>query len=89
MKRICSLVSCINHFYYIISVFSSINCIIMYLFGKYGRPHFNENIFLFIGVTLDKARGTEVWDPDVKPDLNESSHVFRGEHTLLVKQVNN
>lgn len=38
---------------------------------------------------MDKARSTEVWDPDVKPDLNDSSHVFRGEHTLLVKQVYN
>lgn len=45
--------------------------------------------FFLIGVTLDKARSTEVWDPDVKPDLNDSSHVFRGEHTLLVKQVYN
>jgi len=41
----------------------------------------------FIGVTLDKTKATEVWDPDVKPDANDSSHVFRGEHTLLVKQV--
>jgi len=41
----------------------------------------------FIGVTLDKTKGTEVWDPDVKSDANDSSHVFRGEHTLLVKQV--
>lgn len=44
--------------------------------------------FIFIGVTLDKGKNTEVWDPDVKPDANDSSHVFRGEHTLLVKQVN-
>lgn len=42
-----------------------------------------------IGVTLDKTKCTEVWDPDVKPDANDSSHVFRGEHTLLVKQVCN
>lgn len=42
----------------------------------------------FIGVTLDKAKTSEVWDPDVKPDANDSSNVFRGEHTLLVKQVN-
>lgn len=39
-------------------------------------------------MTLEKTRTTEVWDPDVKPDANDSSHVFRGEHTLLVKQVN-
>lgn len=43
---------------------------------------------IFVGVTLEKTRTTEVWDPDVKPDANDSSHVFRGEHTLLVKQVN-
>lgn len=42
---------------------------------------------IILGVTLDKTKGTEVWDPDVKPDANDSSHVFRGEHTLLVKQV--
>ncbi|XP_025204149.1 nucleoplasmin-like protein isoform X4 [Melanaphis sacchari] len=41
----------------------------------------------FWGVTLDKTKVTEVWDPDVKPDANDSSHVFRGEHTLLVKQA--
>ncbi|XP_015371695.1 PREDICTED: mitotic apparatus protein p62-like isoform X4 [Diuraphis noxia] len=41
----------------------------------------------FWGVTLDKTKATEVWDPDVKPDANDSSHVFRGEHTLLVKQA--
>lgn len=41
----------------------------------------------FWGVTLDKTKNTEVWDPDVKPDANDSSHVFRGEHTLLVKQA--
>lgn len=50
------------------------------------------NIYIYIlkiilGVTLDKTKGTEVWDPDVKPDANDSTHVFRGEHTLLVKQV--
>ncbi|XP_050435817.1 nucleoplasmin-like protein ANO39 isoform X2 [Adelges cooleyi] len=41
----------------------------------------------FWGVTLDKTKNVEVWDPDVKPDANDSSHVFRGEHTLLVKQA--
>lgn len=41
----------------------------------------------FWGVTLDKTKNTEVWDPDVKPDANDTPHVFRGEHTLLVKQA--
>ncbi|XP_050534226.1 mitotic apparatus protein p62-like isoform X3 [Daktulosphaira vitifoliae] len=41
----------------------------------------------FWGVTLDKTKNVEIWDPDVKPDANDSSHVFRGEHTLLVKQA--
>lgn len=36
---------------------------------------------------MDKTKNVEVWDPDVKQDANDSSHVFRGEHTLLVKQV--
>lgn len=45
------------------------------------------NVAFFIGVTLDKTKGTEVWDPDVKNDSNDSANVFRGEHTLLVKQV--
>lgn len=44
-------------------------------------------LFFSLGVTLDKTKNTEVWDPDVKHDTNESSHLFRGEHTLLVKQV--
>lgn len=41
------------------------------------------------GLTLDKDKKSEVWDPEVKSgagDANESQGM-RGEHTLLVKQV--
>jgi len=36
---------------------------------------------------LSKDKTAEVWDPDMKPEVNDSAQGFRGEHTLLVKQV--
>lgn len=38
-------------------------------------------------MTLDKSQASETWDPDRGSDPNESTGL-RGEHTLLVKQVN-
>lgn len=45
-------------------------------------------ITFFIGLTLDKNKTSDIWDPDVKGDANDSAQGYRGEHTLLVKQVN-
>lgn len=41
----------------------------------------------FWGLTLDKNKTTDLWDPDVKNDANDSTQGYRGEHTLLVKQA--
>ncbi|XP_018901241.1 nucleoplasmin-like protein isoform X1 [Bemisia tabaci] len=41
------------------------------------------------GLTLDKNKTSETWDPDpdLKPDANESAQSYRGEHSLIVKQA--
>jgi nucleophosmin 3 len=41
----------------------------------------------FWGLTLDKDKTSDIWDPDVKGDANDSAQGYRGEHTLLVKQA--
>lgn len=43
--------------------------------------------FLIVGLTLDKSKYKEVWDPDMKASDKFESPGLRGEHTLLVKQV--
>ena len=48
-------------------------------------------MFIFyLGVTLDMNKKKEVWDPDRHPSSGAGEmQGFRGEHTLLVKQVCN
>ncbi|XP_073970299.1 nucleoplasmin-like protein [Rhodnius prolixus] len=41
----------------------------------------------FWGLTLDKSKYKEVWDPDMKASDKFESPGLRGEHTLLVKQI--
>lgn len=38
-------------------------------------------------MNLDKNKSSDIWDPDFKGGVNEDNP-YRGEHTLLVKQVN-
>lgn len=41
----------------------------------------------FWGLTLDKNKTTDSWDPDVRTESNDAAPGYRGEHTLLVKQA--
>lgn len=49
----------------------------------------NPIILFPSGLTLDSKKTHDCWDPDIeKGDKSaDSSQGFRGEHTLLVKQV--
>lgn len=44
-------------------------------------------IFHVLGLTLDKNKPSDSWDPDVRTESNDATAGYRGEHTLLVKQV--